>query len=888
MPKTRIYFVINKIGRSMHYHDISSKEALNIFKTDYDKGLSSDNIPSLLSKYGFNELTEVKKHGIIYSFFYQFRDFTTLVLIAAAIISYVSSFLEGNPDIADTIIIISIIVINAILGVLQEYKAEKTLDALKRKAAPEASVLRDGRKLSCPVRELVPGDIIFLEAGQSIPADARLLTSVNLLTDEAALTGESHPVSKNAEASLAKDCALAERCNMVFSSSSVFAGRATAIVTATGMHTEVGRIADMLNEQLHVETPLQKKLAATSRYLAICAMAVCLALLLIGIFQGREFYSMFMIAVSLAVSAIPEGLPAIVTIMLSLGVRRMAKKNAVIRKLPAVEALGSATYICSDKTGTLTQNRMTVTVINTLSADYSVSAPEAIKILHYASLCSDTGSDPTETALINAYELSGDTKKELDSKYPRVHEIPFDSVTKVMLTIHSLGNRFLSVIKGAPECVLPLCTSYKQGTRVPALDNNLKRRILDNNSRLASEGLRILCVATCELDHAQLKLCRTKGLSAVGGMCFEGLIGITDPPRREIIPSVRECRHAGIIPVMITGDNITSAVAIARQTGILDTNDSLNNAICGSELDKLSDKVLSERIKNYRVFARVTPSHKVRIVKALQKHGEVVAMTGDGINDAPALKAADIGCAMGLTGTDVAKSASDIILTDDNFATIVAAVREGRGIYSNIKKAVHFLLSCNIGEIITIFTAIALGHKSPLLPIQLLWVNLITDSLPAIALGYEAPDPYIMRQPPAKSGKSIFSFRFTASIVLEGFMIGFLSLIACLIGKDTYGNTMAFAVLGLSQLFHAFNTRSSSSVFTVGLFSNPRLTGAFAIGSLLMFSVINIPAISGLFNTVPLSLSHWIIVAVLSFIPIPVIELQKLLLKRSNPVEKKA
>lgn len=870
-----------------NYHSLHIQDALSTLSSNPKTGLSEKEAKKRLTEYGTNELKAKKPVPLILRFFSQFADFMILVLMAAALISFLASALRGEADYIDPIIIFTIIILNASIGVIQETKAEKSLDALKKLAAPTALVLRDGVQSVIPARLLVPGDILILETGQYLPADARLLTSVNLKVDESALTGESHPVEKQAAKIYKESQPLAERYNMVYSSSIVTYGRGTALVTSTGMNTEVGHIARLIMEDKTPPTPLQKKLAKTGKILGIAALLICALIFICGTLQGRPAFDMFMTSVSLAVAAIPEGLPAIVTIMLSLGVERMARKNSVIRKLPAVETLGSATVICSDKTGTLTQNKMTVTQLASADGKKELSSDAGKFLLSLAASCSDASvhfsgqdtiitGDPTEAALVLAAENNGISKSKLELDRPRIKELPFDSVRKRMTTLHKSGSGYLSITKGALDMLLPLCTSCHLNGREVPLTSALIRSIQKENQTMTDQSLRVIAIAY-----------KTSSSSDISekNLVFAGLAGMIDPPRPEVKEAVHTCKLAGITPVMITGDHILTAFSIGKELGIARQR---SEAITGSELDQMEERELLSTIENYHIFARVSPAHKVRIVKALQAKGHIVAMTGDGVNDAPALKAADIGCAMGISGTDVAKNAADMILTDDNFATIISAIREGRGIYDNIRKSIHFLLSSNVGEILTIFASILLNFPTPLLAVQLLWINLVTDSLPAISLGCEPPDKKIMCRQPNDPQKGMFSDGLGIRIILEGLFIGFLALSAFLIGSRflpekslTLGRTMCFAVLGLSQLFHSFNMRSSRSLFSIGLFSNKKLLFSFFICFGLQAAVISIPAFALVFKVLPLSLNQWVLCLILAFLPIPVMELQKKTIRQS-------
>lgn len=873
----------------MNWHTILPKETASELDVDLSTGLTEKEANKRLHIYGANELVSKKNKPLIVKFFEQFKDFMIITLIIAAGISFFVSLLKDEVDYVDPIIILLIITLNAVLGVIQEAKAERSLEALKKLSAPTAIVKRNGSIVSLESNKLVPGDIIYLEAGYFVPADARLIEAVNLKVEESSLTGESHPVDKEAECTLPEHTLLSDRCNLVMSTTVVTYGRGTAIVTNTGMNTEVGHIAKLIMNDESPATPLQRKLAATSKILGISALLICVVIFILGVLKHMPMFDMFMTSVSLAVAAIPEGLPAIVTIMLSLGVQRMAKKNAVIRKLPAVETLGGATVICSDKTGTLTQNKMTVTKIHSYQNEEKMTSSFAKDLFTMAALCNDsilqvnkdevtTTGEPTENALVLAAYHCNLHKQKLDLTYTRVDEIPFDSTRKLMTTAHKMKSEYRVITKGAPEVLLSKCSFvYDQGRVIPLTPTVLKN-IVKENQALANQALRVIAIAYKDVKHLT-------ATPLESNLIFFGLVGMIDPPREEVKSAVETCKLAGIKPVMITGDHISTACAIGKELGILN---SYNEALSGNELNKMTTEQLEHDIYNYSVFARVSPEHKVRIVKAFQAGGEVVAMTGDGVNDAPALKAADIGCAMGITGTDVAKNASDMILTDDNFATIVEAVREGRGIYDNIKKAIHFLLSSNIGEIITIFVAILLGLPTPLVAVQLLWVNLVTDSLPAISLGVEPVDKDIMKKKPISPAKSIFADGLAFKIIFEGIMIGALALSAFSIGYHIYdtvggtfiaepaiGRTMCFAVLSLSQLFHAFNMRSEHSIFHIGLFTNMKLLLSFLICTFLQVIVISYGPLAAIFKVTPLTSSQWSIVFLLSILPIIIVELQK-------------
>ena len=837
-----------------------------------------------LAQKGRNELAETDgKKSLFWRFLAQFDDFMILLLLGAAVVSVVISRLSGENDVLDAVMILGIVVLNAALGLFQESKAEKALEALKKMAAPHARVIRDGIVREIPAAEVVPGDLLLLETGDAVCADGRVVESRSLKTEESALTGEALPVEKTAAGGLPAETATGDRKNMVLAGGYVVYGKGKVLVTATGMDTEMGRIAAMLSHTSDSMTPLQKKLEQTGKQLGIGALAICALIFCMGILQEKPPFSMFMTAVSLAVAAIPEGLPAIVTIVLAMGTSRMSEKHTIIRRLSAVETLGGAQVICSDKTGTLTQNRMQVTTWT----DYSHREPknEDLRetVANLFALCNDCNvsdgnlqGEPTEKALGEYAQSMGIDFAALRRDMPRVGEIPFSSARKRMTTLHKTEDGWISVTKGAPDILLEKCAFCMEGSGQVPFDSRRKSMARMVNGEMAAQALRVVAVAFRQWEE---KPPLTEE-ALERNLVFAGMAGMVDPPRPEVKEAVHLCRQAGIRPVMITGDHVLTAEAIGRELGIYQKGDC---AVTGAELDKMSDKELETAAETCTVFARVAPEHKVRIVQAFQKRGNVVAMTGDGVNDAPALKTADIGCAMGKSGTEVAKGASDLILTDDNFATIVEAVREGRGIYDNIRKAVHFLLSSNIGEILTIFVAMLLGWAAPLLPIQLLWVNLVTDSLPAIALGMEPAEENIMERPPRKNTGSLFGDGLGGRILLEGVMIGVLALLAFGIGhvyfdqEDGYavGRTMAFAVLSLSQLVHAFNMRGEGSLGKLPFCSNKWLLMAFVVGVGLQCVVIMMPPLAGIFQVVPLDGEQWLLTAALALAPLPLVELEK-------------
>ena len=880
-------------------------EVESTLKTNAENGLTAEEAKKRQEEYGLNELKAKKKKSLFVKFLEQFKDFMIIILIISAIISGVVGVAQGE-GFTDTIIILVVVVVNAIIGVAQENKAEKSLEALQKLSSHVAKVVRDGKLQVIQSKELVPGDIVILETGDYVPADLRIIEAVNLKSQESALTGESVPVEKMAAKIEDEKIGIGDRVNMLFSSSLITYGRGKAVVVETGMNTEVGKIADIINTAEEQGTPLQQKLNKLGKTLGIVALAICAVIFVVGLLYGKEPIHMFMTAVSLAVAAIPEGLPAVFTIVLAIGVQRMVKRNAIVKKLPAVETLGSASVICSDKTGTLTQNKMTVEKVfcdgNLVNLEESVDMIDIQKLVYASMLCNDTKiseddkltGDPTETALVDmAFKLDFDPS--VYGMFPRVAEIPFDSDRKLMTTVHEENGNYVVYTKGGVDELLANCSSYILEGDIKTDLEEYKEIIRRYNMKMAQNALRVLAMAYKVLDH---KPTAEEIKELESNLTYIGMVGMIDPPRLEVKDAVQECKEAGIKTVMITGDHKITAIAIAKSLGILENDD---EAITGTELEEMSDEELIRNVRKYSVYARVSPEHKVRIVKAWQANGETVAMTGDGVNDAPSLKIADIGCAMGVVGTDVAKEAADVILTDDNFATVVSAVEEGRRIYDNILKAIQFLLSSNIGEIVVLFLAILITPLlskqfgvditliETLLPIHILWINLVTDSLPALALAVDpAADNVMKRKPLKNTKKGIFTKGMTWRIVYQGLMIGLLTLTAFIIGLSTpdvsqeekvkIGQTMAFYVLALSELVHVFNIRDNKrSIFKTGIFNNSKLILATVVSASLMFVILFTQGLRDIFGLVMLPAMHVFETVMLVLAPVIIVEIFKLL-----------
>lgn len=881
----------------------TSEQTLQELNVDAAAGLSSNEVESRLKQFGENKLKGKAKKSLLSLFFAQLKDMLIYVLLGAAAIT----LLIG--EYVDSIIIICVVLLNGLIGVIQENKAEKAMEALQQMTTTKSLVRRNGKVMEVSSEELVPGDIVILDAGRYVPADLRIIESANLQIEESALTGESVPSDKNAN-DLHENAAtpIGDQSNMAFMSTLVTYGRGEGIVVATAVNTEMGKIAKALDDDTQQMTPLQVRLEELGKTLGYIAIGICVLIFVIALIQKRDLFDMFLTAISLAVAAIPEGLAAIVAIVLALGVTRMSKFNAIVKKLPAVETLGSVSIICSDKTGTLTQNKMTVvkhytpgSLKDVPTSETSMSAEDDEQQLIKAFvLCSDAtyenGSgtgDPTEIALVMLGERYGISQQMLTKSFPRVGERPFDSDRKLMSTLNKVDSHYRVHTKGAIDQLLKISTTVLVNGEIVPFTEEMKKEYLAVSEHLSDEALRVLAAAYKDTEHV------IDAAEMEQNLTFLGFVGMIDPPRLEVKDSIYEAKSAGITPVMITGDHKNTAVAIAKQLGIAT---SIDQCITGAQIDALSDEQLSKNINNYRVFARVSPEHKVKIVKAFKAHGNIVSMTGDGVNDAPSLKSADIGVAMGITGTDVSKGASDMILTDDNFTTIVRAIREGRNIYNNIKKAVVFLLSCNLGEVVAILAAVLFFWPIPLVATQILWINLVTDTLPAIALGVDPGEKDVMKRKPRNPKESFFAHGAGYRAVLGGVLIGTLTLVAFYLGLKEFGyglrssniseeammyaRTMAFVVIAASQLFYSLSMRSETkSIFQVGLFTNKLLLGAIALGLILQFAVITIPFMASAFGVHALSLPDWGIVIGLALIPLIVNEIIKLFMRLGKKAE---
>lgn len=864
----------------MNAQSHKKEEVVQHFQSNLENGLNENQVTENREKYGINKLKEAKKKTSFQKFLEQFKDVMIIILLIAAFISFIVAFSENDKAaFFEPVLILLIVVLNAVMGVIQENKAEKAMDALIQMSSPHARVIRNGKEEMIEAKDLVVGDIMILQDGDYVPADGRLLEASRLKVEESPLTGESVPVEKDADAIVNDEAPLGDRINMVYSGCSVTYGSAKAVVTATGMNTEMGKIAGLLESAEETKTPLQMKLAQLGKYLGVLALIVCLIIFIMGIIDGMEILDIFMTSVSLAVSAIPEGLPVIVTVVLSIGVGRMAKRKAIVKKLPAVETLGSTSVICSDKTGTLTQNKMTLIQVYSdqskeLKQVKDIEEGPELNVIELGVLCSDGNveiengeekhlGDPTETCIVLAAMKKGHSKKDLNTTYPRLYELPFDSDRKLMSTVNNINGKTYVIVKGAFDQLISRCI---EGDVDKANDIMLQ---------MSENAMRVIGVAMKEVDFDHIT--NKDSATLESDLTFVGLLGMIDPPREEVKDAVALCKKAGIRPVMITGDHVVTAKAIAKDLGIFNEGDL---AVTGAELQAMSDQEFEDKIKKISVYARVSPEDKIRVVRTWQKMDKIVAMTGDGVNDAPALKAADIGCAMGITGTDVAKGAADLTLMDDNFNTIVEAVREGRGIYNNVRKTVGFLLGTNIGEVIVVFLSMLFWKQTPLLSMQLLWTNLVTDSLPAIALGMEPIESDVMDEKPRPKDEGIFARGLGVQVILQGVMFGCLALFAFRYGWQTTndieaGRTMAFMVLALSQIIHSFNMRSHKSIFKMGFFKNKALVKAVFVSLLLIAFVLFVPPVTYIFGLEALPMHMYVVGLILSLIPVVTLEIAK-------------
>lgn len=877
------------------FYTQSAEEVLQKFGVNPEMGLSETEIEKRREKYGLNKLASKKQKSLLSVFLEQFKSSMVAILLIAAIVSGVIGVMEGE-GLVESFVIIAILLLNAIIGTVEERKAQTSLEALNKMSSPRTKVMREGQIEEIDSTEIVPGDIVVLDTGDIIPADMRLIEAFNLKVQESALTGESVPVDKIESTLEGSDITLGDRTNMAFSTSIVTYGRGRGVIVGTGMNTEVGKIANMLQSTEATETPMSKRLGQLGKVLGYVALVICTVIFVIGIIYGNHWLEMLMMSVSLAVAAIPEGLQIVSTIVLAIGVQRLVKKNAIVRTLPSVETLGSTTVICSDKTGTLTQNKMTVVEgwaggnkinFRNLPLPEEQDDDENI-LLHCSLLCTDShlkilpngdhelSGDPTETAIVDIALKLGVNKNEIEKKFPRISEVPFDSERKRMTTINRMENDAYRVnVKGGLDEVLDVTSRILIHGNIRPITKEDIETIRKENTNMGQSALRVLSVAYKDIDEIPEDV---NSENIENDLIFIGLFGMIDPARPEVVDAVKKCKTAGIRPVMITGDHKVTAIAIADEIGIFKVGD---KAVTGSDLEETDDEMLTRNVRDYSVYARVAPEHKVRIVKAWQSHGDIVAMTGDGVNDAPALKQADIGVAMGIVGTEVAKDASDVVLTDDNFATIVTAVEEGRRIYDNILKVIQFLLSANMGEVLLIFIAAILNLGNPLSPILILWVNLVTDSLPALALSMDPAQKDVMTRKPRDPKRGFFSKGMIWRIVYQGSTIGLISLaayyIGCNDGGQVLGQTMAFAVLAFSQLFHVRNLHSNKlSSFRTSLASNKNLILAILASALLMMAVLLIPVLRNIFGVVEMDAVHWLYVTALSIVPIVVVEFMKL------------